>query len=288
MRKRSLRTSERCLVVEGPELVSVALDAGVTIEAIYVAPDGRSNAAVVDVVDRAFAAGVRVFDLADGVIERIADTIAPQPVLAVVGFASAALEDVREASIVVVCVDVRDPGNAGTMIRTADASGVGAVICCEGSVDPTNPKTVRASAGSVFHVPVVVGGEAEAVVETLKSWEFVTVGTAARGGIDYAKFDWSQRVALVFGNEASGLVPAVMDRLDQRVSIPMVGRAESLNVGVSASVLCFEAMRQRGAPGGEQPNSVDGEGLGSTLSSMDEPPAEVGFEAEPTDPKDRS
>jgi RNA methyltransferase, TrmH family len=274
-------------VVEGPELVSVALDAGATIEAIYVAPGGRTNGTTVDVVDRAFAAGVRVFDLADGVIERIADTVTPQPVLAVVGFASAAIEDIREASIVVVCVDVRDPGNAGTMIRTADASGVGAVICCEGSVDPTNPKTVRASAGSVFHVPVVVGGEAETVIETLKNWEFVTVGTAARRGVDYAEFDWSQKVALVFGNEASGLVPTLMDRLDQRVSIPMVGQAESLNVGVSASVLCFEALRQRRALGGDHLNTADAEDRGSTLSSMDESPAEAGHPAEPIIPKDR-
>ncbi len=132
--------------------------------------------------------------------------------------------------MVMVLVDVRDPGNAGTMIRTADAAGVDAVIHCEGSVDPTNPKTVRASAGSIFHVPVVSGGAAAEVVALLRRWEFTTVGTAARDGVDYAGFDWRQRVALVFGNEASGLADELMGGLDQRVSIPMVGHAESLNV----------------------------------------------------------
>ncbi len=273
--------------MEGPELLSVALEAGAVVESVYVAPEGRTNPGVAAVVDRAFASGIRVFDLEPGVIERVADTVSPQPVLAVVGFSPAPVEVVRDVSMVMVLVDVRDPGNAGTMIRTADAAGVGAVIHCEGSVDPTNPKTVRASAGSIFHVPVVVGGAAGDVVELLKGWEFMTVGTAVREGVDYAAYDWRQPVALVFGNEASGLSDAVLDRLDDRVTIPMVGHAESLNVGVSASVLCFEALRQRRTRGGD-PGGVGGTGRpttdppppASTLSGMDLPPGTPDEQAE--------
>ncbi len=173
-------------MVEGPELLSVAMNAGSVVESVYVAPEGRANPGAAAVVDRAFASGIRVFDLGPGVIERVADTVHPQPVLAVVAFSPAPLELAQDLSMVVVLVDVRDPGNAGTMIRTADAAGVGAVIHCDGSVDPTNPKTVRASAGSIFHVPVVAGGGASDVIESLKGWEFVTVGTAVRDGVDYA------------------------------------------------------------------------------------------------------
>ena len=192
-------------MVEGPELLSVALESGAVVEAVYVAPEGRANPGVAAVVDRVFAAGVRVFDLGPGVIERVSDTVHPQPVLAVVGFAPAPLEAARDHATVMVLVDVRDPGNAGTMIRTADASGIGVVIHCDGSVDPTNPKTVRASAGSIFHVPVVFGGDAATVIDALQRWGFMAVGTAVRDGVDYAAFDWCRRVALVFGNEASGL-----------------------------------------------------------------------------------
>jgi TrmH family RNA methyltransferase len=265
------------------------MDAGTVVEAVYVAPEGRVNPSVAAVVDRAFASGLRVFDLGAGVIERVADTVHPQPVLAVVAFAPAPLELVQNLSTVMVLVDVRDPGNAGTMIRTADAAGVGAVIHCDGSVDPTNPKTVRASAGSVFQVPVVAGGGATEAIESLKSWGFVTVGTAVRNGIDYAEFDWRQRVALVFGNEAAGLDDGLMGRLDRRVTIPMVGRAESLNVGVSASVLCFEALRQRrGTSPGVLPDrepehpTTGSSSLGSTISGMT--PEEPG---EPGAPGDR-
>lgn len=258
-------------MVEGAELLSVAFEANQPVESVYVAPEGRTNPAVAAVVDRVFASGVRVFDLAPGVIERIADTVTPQPVVAVVGFAPAPLEDIRDVSMVMVCMDVRDPGNAGTMIRTADAAGVDAVVCCDGTVDPTNPKTVRSSAGSLFQVPVVVGGEPFEVIEALRGWGFTTVGTVARGGTDYAEFDWTQKVAVVFGNEASGLEEAAMERLDTRVSVPMAGRAESLNVSVSAAVLSFEALRQRRAdtrPVGTAARSVSG----PTISAMDPSP----------------
>jgi TrmH family RNA methyltransferase len=250
-------------VVEGAELLSVAFGTGAPIEAVFIAPEGRASPTVVETVERVFATGVRVFDLAPGVIERIADTVTPQPLLAIVGFTPAALEDVKNTSTVVVCVDVRDPGNAGTMIRTADAAGIDAVICCDGTVDPTNPKTVRASAGSIFHLPVVTGGDPGQVVETLKKWGFTTVGTAVRDGVDYAAFDWRQRVAMVFGNEASGLDDSVLERLDERVSIPMAGRAESLNVSVSAAVLCFESLRQRRIQG-EGRHGSSGEARGGS------------------------
>jgi RNA methyltransferase, TrmH family len=231
--------------VEGAELLAAALAAGVPVESAYVAPDGRTNPAVSAVVERAFASGARVFDLAPGVIGRVTDTVTPQPVVAVVAFEPAALADLEEAGMVVVCIDVRDPGNVGTMIRTADAAGVDAVVCCQGTVDPTNPKTVRASAGSLFHIPVVVGGDGPAVVSTLQTGGMRVVGADVRGGVDYTAFDWCQRVAVVFGNEASGLDPATRAGLDGGVSIRMEGRAESLNVSVSAAILSFEALRQR-------------------------------------------
>lgn len=257
-------------MVEGAELLSVAFEAGRPVESVFVAPEGRSNPVVAAVVDRVFATGVRVFDLAPGVIERIADTVTPQPVLAVVGFAPAKLEDIRDVSMVMVCVDVRDPGNVGTMIRTADAAGVGAVLCCDGTVDPTNPKTVRASAGSLFHVPVVAGGDPLGVLGSLQKWGFTTVGTVVRGGSDYSAFDWTAKVAVIFGNESSGLVPELADGLDASVSVPMAGQAESLNVSVSAAVLCFEALRQRRAadsPGSAASGlSAVSEGAGPTIA----------------------
>lgn len=199
----------------------------------------------------AAAGGVRVFELAPGVLARVADTVTPQPVLAVVGLAGLGLESLEGADAVVVCASVRDPGNAGTVVRCADAAGFGAVVFCDDSVDPYNPKAVRASAGSIVHVPVVVADRAADTLDALRGHGLRVLGAVARGGEDYARVDWRPPSAIVLGNEASGLSPQVVGALDGAVSVPMAGRAESLNVGMSCAVLCFELRRQRRlAPGG--------------------------------------
>ena len=245
LRKRGLRAAERVVVVEGAELLSVALAAGASVEAVYVAPEGSGSPAVVDVTRRILDGGGRVFDLAPGVMERVASTVTPQPLVAVVSYATTPLDAVGGTGLVLVCADVRDPGNLGTIIRTADAAGVDAVVCCDGTVDPTNPKCVRATAGSLFHVPVVDAVTVADTVAALSARGFTTVATVVRDGTDYAAFDWTGPVALVLGNEAGGLPDDLVATLDVGVTIPMAGRSESLNVSVSAAVLCFEALRQR-------------------------------------------
>jgi len=201
------------------------------------------------VVVRAVAAGVPVFELAPGVLERVADTVTPQPVLAVARTVDMDLADLAGASLVVVCVDIRDPGNLGTVLRSAEASGAGGIICCDGSVDVYNPKCVRASAGSLFHIGIVAGGEPVNVLGTLGGWGLRRLGTRADDGERYYRVDLTAPTALVLGNEAHGLPDSAAAALDGWVTIPMAGRTESLNVGMAAAVLCFEAVRQRAATG---------------------------------------
>ncbi len=190
----------------------------------------------------AVAGGARVYELAPGVVERVASTVTPQPVLAV--FPMVDVPSVPAgADLVVVMADVRDPGNAGTVLRSADAAGADAVVCCGSTVDPYNPKTVRASAGSLFHVPVVLADDPVDLLEVLGETGFRRLGAVVRGGEDYDGVDWTVPSALVLGNEAHGLPDGLP--LDGLVGIPMAGRAESLNVGMACAVLCFEALRQR-------------------------------------------
>ena len=231
-------------MVEGAKVLSEAVAAGVPVEGVYVTSDAPSG-----VVELAEATGARVHVLDDGVLERVADTVTPQPVMAVVPYVDVALDDLAEASFLVVCVDVRDPGNAGAVLRSAEAAGADGVVCCGGSVDVYNPKTVRASAGTLFHVPIVAGGDPVEVLEHIGGWGVRRLATAARTGADYASLDLTERVAFVLGNEAAGLSDEVAaTAVDGFVTIPMAGRAESLNVGMAASVLCFETARQRRAP----------------------------------------
>ncbi len=268
LQKRSTRWSERAFVAEGAELIRCALEAGHAVESVYVSPEGADDGATRRVCDRAAAAGVRVFALGSGVLERVADTVTPQPVMAVVPMLGDPTPDRWSApawSLVVVLVDVRDPGNAGTVLRGADASGVDAVIFAADSVDPYNPKTVRSSAGSLFHVPFAVwDAPAASAAERLVGAGYRTLGTVVRGGDAYDAVDWSRPTAVFFGNESSGLDPALSESLSGTVAIPMAGRAESLNVGVAAAVVSFEALRQRRAaesatsPGGGSGTVRDG------------------------------
>jgi TrmH family RNA methyltransferase len=223
---------------------------------VFVSPAGDGDRATQEVCRRSAAAGARILHLASGVLERVADTVTPQPVLAVVPMleeppAGAPAWRPGPGSLVVVLVDVRDPGNAGTVLRAADASGAQAVVFAADSVDPYNPKTVRASAGSLFHVSLAVRDDPGEVAAGLAEAGFRTLATVVREGDDYAGLDWAVPSALFLGNESAGLDPAFAATLEGAVAIPMAGRAESLNVGVASAVVCFEAFRQRrgGGPG---------------------------------------
>ncbi len=209
-------------MVEGMGLIRQAVDAGWVVEGCYVAPDTTVD---LDVAQHA---------LAPNVIERIASTESPQPVLAVVGMRSAALP--VDASFVLVADRLGDPGNAGTIIRSAEAAGADAVVLTPGSVDPYNPKVVRASAGSLFRIPVV-----EATLDSLSG--FRRLGTSSHRGDIYTDPVYHGRVAVVVGNEAHGLDSDA--EIDQWITIPHAGPAESLNVAMAATVLVFEVARQR-------------------------------------------
>jgi RNA methyltransferase, TrmH family len=253
--RRSAREAEASFVVEGAKLLVEALDAGAAVESVYLDP--TAGPGLDPLVQRCLTAGLRVYELEAGVLDRVADTISPQPILAVVPTLHVGLADLLgpgtqatnpsdgRAPLVVVCVDVRDPGNAGSVLRSADAAGVDAVVLCQGSVDLYNPKTVRASAGAIFHVPVVLGGHPGQVLDHLGRAGLRRLATVARGGHDYTAVDLLGPTALVLGNEANGLPAEIEALLDGALTIPMAGRAESLNVGMAAAVLCFEAARQR-------------------------------------------
>ena len=241
--RRSVRRQDGAFVAEGATLIGVALQVGAEVESVYLAPGaGDAEHAV---ADSAAGAGARVFELAAGVLGRVADTVTPQPVLAVVRMPVASVAVLRQAALVVVCVDVRDPGNLGTVVRSATASGADAVVCCTGSADPFNPKTVRSSAGTVLQVPLVVDVDAGTVLDLLGAEGIRRVGAVASGGRPHTDVDWTRRSAVVLGNEASGLSDELVDRLDERVTIPMAPAVESLNVSMAATVLCFEVARQR-------------------------------------------
>lgn len=230
-------------MVEGPVLVAEAVAAGWACEAQYVA------AADDGAVSSGIAGAGPVYELAAGVLDRVASTATPQAPLAVVAIPSpdpSAL--LARASFVIVLDRVADPGNLGTILRSAEAAGADLVVLTPGSVDPYNPKVVRGSAGAVFHVPVIT-----ATIDDVLAAGFATLGTTShdalgRTVVPYTDADLTGRIAVVMGNEAAGLPTDWTDvegPIGSWVTIPHRGRSESLNVAMAATVLVFEAARQR-------------------------------------------
>jgi RNA methyltransferase, TrmH family len=202
-----------------------------------------------DLLARAEAAGATVYSVAEGVLATATDTVTPQPVAAVAPIGDLMLEDALRHPIeqVLVMVGIADPGNLGTLLRTADAVGVDLVVCCDSSVDPYGPKSVRASAGALFRLRLVREAESTATVAALQERGLRCLGTVVRDETPYDQVDLTRPWAIVLGHEAHGLPDALRRRLDQLVTIPMRGPIESLNVGMAGTVVCFEALRQRRA-----------------------------------------
>ncbi len=244
--RRDARHDDGCVVVEGAKVINEALDAGADLEALFV-----SDGVDVDVVGRAASLGVACHVVADGVLDKVLDTVSPQAVCAIARWVSPGLASLAPAlaagGFVVVGVDIRDPGNAGTLIRGAEAAGVVGVVLAGSSVDVTSPKVVRSTAGALFHLPVVTNSDLDLVLATFAEWGVSTWGTAVLPGqsVAYDEADLTGPTALLLGNEAHGLSEATLAAVDGIVHIPMAGRTESLNVSLAAAVLCFEAARQR-------------------------------------------
>lgn len=213
-------------MVEGPTLVDEARAAGWDVEVQFHAPDVAPRP------------GSPTHALAPGVADRVAATESPTGLFAVVRIPAPDPTQLVDAGFVVVADGLADPGNVGTILRSAEAAGADAVVVTPGTVDVYNPKVVRASAGALFHVPIVTASLADVRAAGLR-----LIGTSSHRGTPHLEADWSGRIAIVAGHEAHGL-PADAP-VDEWVRIVHRGRAESLNVAMAVTVLCFEAARQR-------------------------------------------
>jgi TrmH family RNA methyltransferase len=212
--------------------VAEAVAAGVELEAVYAEPGAP------------VPPGVEALEVAPGALAAVSDAVTPQGVAAVAPIPATGVADLPAGRPVLVCAGVADPGNAGTLLRSAEAAGFAGVVFTCGSVDPFGPKCVRSSAGSILRVRVVRTGEAAGVLDELAASGHRRVATRPRGGTPHTEADLGGGVALVLGNEAHGLPPGLDAHVDEWVSIAMAGPTESLNVAMAGTLLCFEVLRR--------------------------------------------
>jgi TrmH family RNA methyltransferase len=240
--RRASRTELGLFLAEGPQAVREALAVPGCVREVFAVPGRHDDL-------RALAADVPWILADESALAALSDTVHPQGVVAVCESVDVALTELLATSprLVAVCADVRDPGNAGTVIRCADAAGAGGVVLTGDSVDVHNGKTVRASAGSVFHLPVAVEKDAAATVATLREAGLTVLAADGSGETDLDDAADSGllagRTAWLFGNEAWGLPEELAAVADHRVRVPIHGRAESLNLATAAAVCLYASAR---------------------------------------------
>lgn len=242
LRKPRERRDQRLFLAEGPQAVREALEAG-AVRTLFV---DHTRPTVMDEFGEQADALVT-----PKAMESLCDTEAPQGVVAVCALPSPTLEQVLAAAptLLAVCVGVSDPGNLGTIIRTAHAAGADAVLTTTGSVDAFNAKVLRATVGSTFHLPVVQGLDADAVLEALTAAGLLNLGLAGGGTLDLHGLedaDLRQPTAWWIGSEAHGLPEGLLHQLTP-VAIPMPGGTESLNAAVAAALALYASVRARQA-----------------------------------------
>lgn len=238
LKKRALREADRRFLVEGAQAVAEALADDGRLESLFVEDDLDPLAI------RAKQAGVTVDHVAERVMERLTSTVTPQGVVGVAPFVDVTLDALGPPGAVALLHEVRDPGNAGTILRSADAAGAVGVVFAGSSVDAYNAKSVRASAGSIFHVPVVRDVSTEGAIATLRDRGFTIIAMDMHGDDDLFEAQLPPSPAFVFGNEAHGLPTEILGMSERHVRVPQAGRAESLNLAAAATVCLFEWVRR--------------------------------------------
>jgi TrmH family RNA methyltransferase len=238
--RRSQRTERRLFLADGPKAVQGALTVEGCVVEVFATSDATEQYA--DLV----AAAPRWTLVDDRALASLSDSVSPAGVVGVCRFLDRPVEDVVDGSrLLAICADVRDPGNAGTVIRCADAAGAGGLVLAGHSVDAYNPKTVRASVGSLFYLPVAVEPDPAAAVHAAQAAGLVVLAADGAGEVDLDDADelLAQPTAWLFGNEAWGLPAELAGLADHRVRIPIHGRAESLNLSTAAALCLYASAR---------------------------------------------
>ena len=243
LKQKKYRTQNGLYLAEGLRTAEEAVAYKAVETLFYVATDDERT---MRLLEDAAAQNIKLVCVSENVMKKIADTETPQGIIAVCKMRQPKLENLLASGKMLLVLDrVGDPGNIGTMLRTADAAGIGGLVLLKGCADIYAPKTVRSSMGSLFHIPVLSGVSEQEFISAAKKAGYDLLVTCLDGADNLYKADLSGRIAFVMGNEAGGVSETLLEKADKRVYIPMAGRAESLNVAMAAGIVMFEALRRK-------------------------------------------
>ncbi|MBZ0296283.1 MAG: RNA methyltransferase [Anaerolineae bacterium] len=239
--QRKHRQQQGRFLVEGLQLLHMALDGGQQPQDVFYCEALFTGSEAPALLDRFTDAGATVIAVAEDVLRALSDRDTPQGIVATFTLAPPELDAVtlQGDELIIVLDRLQDPGNLGTILRTADAAGAAAVVLLTPSTDPYDPKTVRASMGSLFNLPVIQVDDPSMLFDWLQRNGLRPVGADAHQGVRWTAYDWRNGLALVLGNEARGLSDDVQAHIHDWVHLPVIGKADSLNVAIAGGVLMY-------------------------------------------------
>jgi TrmH family RNA methyltransferase len=236
---RGIREKEGVFIIEGTRLISEAISAQAPIRMAFHTDHLDENGR--GLIHNMQRLGAEIFAVSDEIMSACSDTVAPQGILAVLSIPERPIP--RDVNLALILDRITDPGNLGTILRTALATGVDAVLLTEGTVDAYNPKVVRSAMGAHFHLPIV-RSSVEELAQYMAGLQLYMADVRAQRS--YLEVDWREPAGLIIGSEANGVQPAVEKIAAHRVRVPMPGKTESLNAAVTTAVILYEIIRQRG------------------------------------------
>ncbi|WP_129595997.1 23S rRNA (guanosine(2251)-2'-O)-methyltransferase RlmB [Anaerophilus nitritogenes] len=247
LEKRRYRQKSKQYMIEGIRIIKDAIENEKSLEYIIFCEELYKNKDADEIIEILLHKGIKVYQVPTSLFIKLADTQTPQGILGILSMEDYQIEEIFKTSngLFLVLDRIQDPGNLGTMIRTADAAGFDAVVLSKGCVDLYNLKTIRSTMGSIFHMPIIHMEETIGILELLREQNIHIITTSLDTKYYYDEIDYTKKVAIVIGNEGNGVEKEVIDLSDSVVKIPMIGCAESLNASVASSIVMYEAVRQR-------------------------------------------
>ena len=240
LKERRGRNKSSKYIIEGFRLIEEAFKANLPIEYIFISNEEEKR--IDKYLGKYINEKTRLYGLNDNLLKELCSTEKPQGIIAVVQMKK--VDMALEGSFYLLCDKVQDPGNLGTIIRTAHAAGVDGIILTKGTVDVYNDKTIRSTMGSLFHVPIICDDEELTITKTLINRGFSLLATSLEGDKDFFEEDLTGKIIISVGNEGNGVSEEVYNLADKKVKVPMPGGAESLNVAIATSVILYEKVRQ--------------------------------------------
>lgn len=238
LKERKGRNKSSKYIIEGFRLIEEAFKAGISVEYIFFS----GNEEKLNEYVGEFASGMKIYKLRDDLLRELCSTEKPQGIVAVVGMKKVDMN--FEGSFYLLCDKLQDPGNLGTIIRTAHAAGVDGIILTKGTVDIYNDKTIRSTMGSLFHVPIIYDDDTNSITKSLIEKGFSLLATSLDGDKDFFKEDLTGKIIISVGNEGNGVSEEIYNLSNKKVKVPMPGGAESLNVAIATSIILYEKVRQ--------------------------------------------